>query len=355
MTRKRNRQLKQLLHNRVLQHLILWAFSFLILINILRVSAELKPVDIVYTLVFHIPIIMAVYINLMVLIPRYLAQQKYLHYMGFVSLSVLAGAEFYIYLFDKWIDFIFPGFYFIAYYGFWDITLYLIVFLLLSSLIKLARAWFIVKNLEQENTENKLKALRSQLNPHFLFNSLNNIYSLSRKKDDSTPQVILQLSDILRYVIYDTDRETTELQQEVEFIRKYVALQQLRLQHKDGVKLVIEGQIGEQKIAPLLFIPFIENSFKHGQTSHPEDDFIDINLVGRKESVYFRIRNRVGKSDLREKGRYKGIGIHNVKKRLNLLYKDRYHLEINRNKSIFEVKLEIKIPQDNTDNQLTDK
>ncbi len=351
MTSKKMRRLKQLLNNRLLQHLLFWAFSFLILINILRVSAELKPVDMIYTLIFHVPLILAVYINLMVLIPRYLARQKYLLYSGCVAFTIFAGAEFYIYLFEKWIDFIFPGFYFIAYYGFWDITLYLIVFLLLSSLIKLARAWFIVKNLEQQNTENQLKALRSQLNPHFLFNSLNNIYSLARKKDDAAPDVILQLSDILRYVIYDTDRETTTLAQEVEFIQKYVALQQLRLQHKEAVKLVIEGQIGEQKIAPLLFIPFIENSFKHGQTAQSEDNFIDINLVGRNESVYFRIRNRIGKNDLREKKQYNGIGIHNVRKRLNLLYKDQYHLEINRNKSIFEVKLEIKIPEAIKNNQ----
>ena len=225
-----------LAENRALQHILFWAFSFLILVNILRVSAELKPIDVIYTLVFHVPVILVVYTNLFFLVPRLLARKKYWWYAYAIIITLFVGAEFYLSLFDKWIDYLFPGFYFIAYYGFWDIILYLIVFLLLTTLIKLARAWFVVKQLEQENTENQLKALRSQLNPHFLFNSLNNIYSLARKKDNSTPEVVLKLSDILRYVIYDSDRDEIDLQSEIEFIRKYVELQQLRLQDKNRVK-----------------------------------------------------------------------------------------------------------------------
>ncbi|MDX9880751.1 MAG: histidine kinase [Prolixibacteraceae bacterium] len=332
--------------NRALQHILFWAFSFLILVNILRVSAELKPIDIIYTLVFHVPLMLVVYVNLRVLVPRLLARKKYAWYAYAVIITIVIGAEFYLLLFDKWIDYLFPGFYFIAYYGFWDITLYLIVFLLLTTLIKLARAWFVVKQLEQENTENQLKVLRSQLNPHFLFNSLNNIYSLARKKDDATPGVILQLSDILRYVIYDADKDETDLKSEVEFIRKYVGLQQLRLQNKERVKMVIEGEIGNQRIAPLLFIPFIENSFKHG-LPQTNEELIDINLVGRRESIYFRIKNNKEKSGFREKSKYRGVGMANVKKRLELLYNDRYRLEINDSKSTYEVKIEIRLTNEN--------
>lgn len=337
-----------LAENRAIQHILFWAFSFLILVNILRVSAELKPIDFIYTFVFHLPIILAVYTNLFILIPRFLAKKKYLQYTLAIVLTLFVGAEFYLLLFEKWIDYLFPGFYFIAYYGFWDISLYLVVFLLLTTLIKLARAWFVVRQLEQENTENQLKALRSQLNPHFLFNSLNNIYGLSRKKDDSTPEAILKLSDILRYVIYDSDRDEIDLKDEIEFIRKYVELQQLRIQEKNRVRLVTEGEIGDQKIAPLLFIPFIENSFKH-RLAQTDEEFIDINLVGRKESIYFRIKNNKGKPDFREKNKYTGVGIENVKKRLELLYKDRYHLEINDSKTSFEVKLEIKLLHEDKD------
>ncbi|HBL77196.1 MAG: hypothetical protein A2W90_14810 [Bacteroidetes bacterium GWF2_42_66] len=337
-----------LAENRALQHILFWAFSFLILVNILRVSAELKPIDVIYTMVFHIPLALVVYINLSILVPRLLARKKYWWYAYAIIITLFVGAEFYLLLFDKWIDYLFPGFYFIAYYGFWDITLYLIVFLLLTTLIKLARAWFVVKQLEQENTENQLKALRSQLNPHFLFNSLNNIYSLARKKDDAAPEVILKLSDILRYVIYDSDKDETDLKSEVEFIRKYVELQLLRLQNKDRVKMVAEGEIGDQRIAPLLFIPFIENSFKHGLTQTNEE-LIDINLVGRRESIYFRIKNNKGKTDFREKTKYQGVGIANVKKRLELLYKDRYRLEINDSKSNYEIKLEIKLANEDKD------
>ena len=337
-----------LAENRALQHILFWAFSFLILVNILRVSAELKPIDVIYTLVFHVPLMLVAYANLFVLVPRLLARKKYWWYAYAILITLVVGAEFYLFLFDKWIDYLFPGFYFVAYYGFWDITLYLIVFLLLTTLIKLARAWFVVKQLEQENTENQLKALRSQLNPHFLFNSLNNIYSLARKKDDTAPEAILKLSDILRYVIYDSDSNEIDLQSEIEFIRKYVELQQLRLQKKERVKLVIDGETNTQKIAPLLFVPFIENSFKHG-LAQTDEEFIDINLVGRRESIYFRIKNYKGKTDFREKNKHQGVGITNVKKRLELLYKDRYRLEINDSKSSFEVKLEIKLVHEDKD------
>ena len=331
--------------NRALQHILFWAFSFLILVNILRVSSGLKPIDVIYTMVFHVPLMLVAYLNLLIWVPRLLARKKYWLYAGAIFITLICGAEFYLLLFDKWIDYLFPGFYFIAYYGFREISLYLAVFLLLTTLIKLARAWFVVKRLEQENTENQLKALRSQLNPHFLFNSLNNIYSLSRKKDDATPEAVLKLSDILRYVIYDSDKDETDLKSEIEFIRKYVELQLLRLQDKNRVKIVVEGEIDNQKIAPLLFIPFIENSFKHGLTETSKE-LIDINLMGRRESIYFRIKNHKAKTDFKEKNRYQGVGIANVKKRLELLYKDRYRLEINDSKSLFEVKLEIKLTND---------
>lgn len=333
--------------NRWLQHIAFWSFSFLILVNILRVSAILKPIDAIYTMVFHVPLMLVVYINLRILVPRLLARRVFWWYAYSIAILIVVGAEFYLFLFDSWIDYLFPGYYFVAYYGFWDITLYLIVFLLLTTLIKLARAWFVVKQLEKENTENQLKVLRSQLNPHFLFNSLNNIYSLARKKDEQTPDTVLKLSDILRYVIYDSDQDEIDFESEIEFMRKYIALQQLRLHDQSIVEFNIEGITEGQKIAPLLFIPFIENSFKHGLSDKHNEGYIHINLVGRKESIYFRIKNSKGKSDVNLKAKYRGVGIMNVKKRLELLYKDRYHLEINNSKKSYEVKLEIKLTHEN--------
>ena len=159
---------RRLTRNRLFQHILFWCFSFLVLLNILKVSSEVKQIDLIYTAIFHLPILLIVYLNLKVLIPRLLEKAKYLVYGIFSLILVTAGAGFYILLFGNWIDYIFHGYYFIAYYSFWDISIYFAVFLVLTSLLHLARGWFRLQEMETEKTETELRALRSQINPHFL-------------------------------------------------------------------------------------------------------------------------------------------------------------------------------------------
>jgi len=343
MVRQVLRFLARLPKKRTLQHASFWALSFLVLLNILKVSAEIQPIDLVYTVVFHIPIVLVVYLNQSVLFPLLLAKQRNLAYSVSLVAGISAGAVFYILLFSRWIDFIFPGYYFIAYYGFWDISLYLAVYVAATSLIKLARGWFRLQQIEQEKTLTELKALKSQVNPHFLFNSLNSIYSLARKNSPTLPETILKLGSLMRYVIYETDVDKIGLQKEIEIISDYIALQKIRTSEGDKVEFKIEGDPGETKIAPLIFLPFIENSFKHGLQRGKTESFIKIKIEITGAVLNFEIENSKGlpvETGLQE---YKGIGIENVKKRLGLVYPGAHVLKISENDKVFKVLLQLQL------------
>jgi len=329
--------------NRVFQHIMFWCLSFLILTNILKVSTEIKRIDLIYTAIFHAPIILIVYLNLKVLIPLFLEKSKYFLYIIFVFGAVILGASFYIVLFDKLIDYIFTGYYFIAYYGFWDISLYFVIYIFLTSLFRLARSYFRLHEIEKEKTLAELKALKSQINPHFLFNSLNNIYSLARKNSTQTPDKIIQLSNLMRHIIYESDSDLIPLEKEIEMIKNYIELQNLRTTGKDKIRLEVLGEIRERQIAPLLFLPFVENSFKHGFKGGAENIFVHIRIEVSGNILNFETENSKGKTSELNDSKYKGIGIENVKKRLELIYPESHSLKIFDKKNIFKVLLQVQL------------
>jgi len=307
------------------------------------VSAEIKPIDLIYTAIFHLPVLLIVYLNLKLLFPVFLERAKYFIYTAFVICLVFAGASFYLLLFNHWIDYIFPGYYFIAYYNFWDISLIFAIYLLLTSLIRLARSWFRLQETEKEKTLAELKALKSQINPHFLFNSLNNIYSLARKSSEQVPLKIVQLSDLMRHILYESDVEFIALEKELDMIKNYIELQNLRSKDKDKIELLIKGETKDKKIAPLLFLPFVENSFKHGIKGGAENLFVEININVNDSSLKFSIRNSVGESVQKTNSKYRGIGIENVRKRLKLIYPEKHSLKISEDKKVFLVNLQLQL------------
>ncbi len=328
--------------NRILQHILFWCLSFLILLNILKVSAEIQVIDFIYTFIFHIPVVLVVYINLMFLF-RFLETRKFVLYGFFLSINLGVGAVFYLYLFDNWIDYVFSGYYFVAYYGFWNMVFYLSVFVAATSLIKLARGWFRLKEIEKEKTLTELKALKSQINPHFLFNSLNSIYSLSRKNSPVLPETVLKLSSLMRYVIYESDVDFIGLGKEIEVIKDYIKLQELRILSEEKITLKIEGDPEGHKIAPLLLLPFIENSFKHGLKGGAENAFVSIKLEITGKVLNFEIENSAGQSVEITESKFKGIGIHNVKKRLELIYPGAHAIKISENNGKYKVLLQLQL------------
>jgi len=333
----------RLAKDRILQHVLFWCLSFLILMNVLKVSAEVKRIDLVYTAVFHIPIVLVVYLNLRFLFPLFWEQKRYFTYaVSVIGLAAL-GSEFYLILFDSWIDYIFMGYYFIAYYSFWDISLYFAIYMLATSLLRLARGWFRVQELENEKTLSELKALKSQVNPHFLFNSLNSIYSLARKESKEVPHKIVQLSDLMRHIIYDSDVDFISLEKEVEMVRNYIDMQNLRTQRNEKIEFETEGAIKGKKIAPLIFLPFVENSFKHGLKSGAKNAFVKIRLEVSGKVLHFEIENSKGKPSELSNTKYKGIGIENVRKRLELIYPEQHTLKISNNEQTFKVLLQVQL------------
>ncbi|WP_343530557.1 sensor histidine kinase [Pedobacter sp.] len=201
-------------------------------------------------------------------------------------------------------------------------------FLVSSSIIKFVVDWFsnerIQRNLESEKKDMELQFLKSQLNPHFLFNSLNNIYSLAYQKSDKTADAILKLSEIMRYMIYESNDSWVSLDKEVQYVESYVELQKLRFKDGAAVEISINGVIDGQKIVPLILISFVENAFKHG-VANDNTDPIKINIIANQKILHFSVTN---KKNATNKDAIGGVGLNNVERRLQLLYPDRYKLNI---------------------------
>ncbi len=187
--------------------------------------------------------------------------------------------------------------------------------------------------------ETELKLLRSQLHPHFLFNTLNNLYSLALEKSDKTPDLIIRLGDMLSYIIYDCNSDKVLLVKEIDFLKSYIELQKVRYVSCD-IKLEITGDIDDQKIAPMLLHTFIDNSFKHGAARISGDSWINIAIYAYNGFIDFRVENTkpAGQELNKEVG---GIGIENAKKRLQLIYRDRYELNIHQSESTYSVFLKL--------------
>ncbi len=186
----------------------------------------------------------------------------------------------------------------------------------------------------QQNKEAELQFLRSQINPHFLFNTLNNIYSLVYEQSPKAPPAMLQLSDLMRYMLYEK-KETVPVSKEWNYIQNFITLQKLRFDYEIPVQLTLEGDTTVHLIPPYLLIPFIENAFKHGDF---RNDPLKIMLIVSDNSLQFTISNRIGHQHKDEAG---GIGLDNVKRRLELLYPGRHELETKTERGSFTAQLKL--------------
>lgn len=193
-----------------------------------------------------------------------------------------------------------------------------------------------LKQTEQEHLKTELSYLKSQINPHFLFNTLNSIYSLSVKKSDAAPESITKLSSIMRYVITEAKNDFVPLDKELNYVSSYVELEKLRLTPKVNLNYKISGNTGGRQIAPLIFIPFIENAFKYG-VSTSENSSINITIEINGDTLLLNCSNTILAS--RQKKEHTGLGIENSKKRLSLLYPGKHMLNISDGPAEFKVNL----------------
>ncbi|SDH28956.1 sensor histidine kinase [Winogradskyella thalassocola] len=203
------------------------------------------------------------------------------------------------------------------------------------------------KELENEQKEIKLQFLRNQLNPHFLFNSLNSIYALVRSKSDDAPEAVITLSELMRYMLYEAGNNQVTLEKEINYIKNYIALQRLRLKNTEAVKLNIKGETRNLKIYSLLLISFIENAFKYG-TDYKGNTHIDIKIIVENNKLSLNVENIIGLYKRDDKN--SGVGLENIKNQLNYLYKNNHELTIEEDNSYYRVHLTLNLNDDEVHN-----
>lgn len=300
------------------------------------------------------------YLNTMVLIPRLLIKEKWVLYI----LSLIACLLFFLYVPRTLAMMIYPpeipasvtentrGIRLNSnrigrirrrpYADFFNTVLFLLV-ITFGACIEVVRRWLQTeqnrKESEHERINTELSFLKSQVNPHFFFNTLNNIYSLAIVKSEKTAHAVLKLSAIMRYILTETERKLVPLENEVAFIHNYIELQQVRLTDKVQVNFAIKGDTAPLLVAPLLFIPFVENAFKYG-VSTKEQSTIDFELTIDKYHIHFYAKNYIVHSE-NNMMENTGIGINNVKRRLELLYPEKYTLSNQTENGYYIVKLTI--------------
>ncbi len=337
-------------------HIIFWLASialmlFFFFFNEKRVHFD--AITLSKALIVNIGFALGVYGNLKVLIPRFLKQKNYIFYIFWLiillTLSSLIIQLLLISLRNALnIASSFTSFDVNLHSAYFFATLIYVAF---TSLLKFINDWISMQDLnfklakiEQQKLEAELKTLKGQLNPHFLFNSLNNIYSLALIKSDKAPDLILKLSDLMRHIIYESRENFIALEKEIDFVNNFIELQKIRT--SDTIKITYKtiGEIPNAKVAPLLFEPFIDNAFKHGLPGSANTDYIKI-IFNFSTPGYldFSIENNYEKIVSWNK-KNSGIGIKNVKQRLKYLYGSKqYELSVTKENNIFRVSLQLKL------------
>ncbi len=212
--------------------------------------------------------------------------------------------------------------------------------------IKIVKKWFDQQQekheIEKRNLETELNLLKAQLHPHFLFNTMNNLYALSLEKSSKTSEGIARISNLLRSVLYECNDAEITLGKEINLIESYIDLERMRYGTRLNMEFEVNGSIEKMKIAPMILFTFIENCFKHGSSNDPENPFIKIILNVKDEGIVFFAGN--SKPNLKQKVENSingSIGLNNVKKRLKIIYGEKHDLKITDNKNTFEVYLSI--------------
>jgi len=337
-------------HFKLLSHIIFWVCIWILFTvlesniqNFFRVLGK-EFVNVLFYVIL-------IYTNLYYLIPRYLTEKKFGIYVFWLIFMVVVVTSakivvLYIIMLDspnaqeqllqnqEW--------------------LFILNFILVgaSTIFGIIKDWVthqrVRKELEKQTMQSELNFLRSQVNPHFLFNTLNSLYALTLKKSEKAPETVLKLSEIMRYMLYECNEKQVPLEKEITYVRNYLDLEKLR--HGEGVNIHfdVENDVEGKNIAPLLLIPFVENAFKHGIKNQIRDGYVYMNLKINENVLFFDITN--SKPPLKQMVPYSdkksgGIGLVNVQRRLNLIYPDKYKLKINNTKEFYKVSLKLVLDQ----------
>lgn len=334
-------------HHKIVFNAIFWSCSFVILLFLFSGSSSPSKIDYIYTFCFVFTLLLPVWFNLYWLLPSFLKKEKYLVFCSLFLGNLIVFAELNTWFFDVIVDRFFSNYFFISYHNSLEIYFIFFIFFILTVLIKLAEDWVYLNQLENkalkiknQQIENKLHYLQGQMNPHFLFNSLNVLYSLAIEEKKEITNAILQLSTILRSIIYDVNTTKIPIQKEIELLKNYIEFEKNR--HVKNSKINFNYQVDETlEIYPMLLLPLLENSFKHGLKSGLKNPYIDVKLTAKNKKIEFIISNNFKEITNHNYENYKGIGLKNIQENLALIYPHNHHFLIKNNKNVFTVQLTI--------------
>lgn len=326
-------------------HIIIWTtLFFIIYLQFYLIEGRDVPSIIFNRLGITI---LVFYINYIYLVPKLLLKRRILLYIASILIILIIPIFLFQYFFpinnssiivynenslvSKRLEYMGP-------------IMFSIAFLIIGTTIRMYKEWNEneknKKEIENQKITTELQFLKNQLNPHFLFNSLNSIYSLTKKKSNDAPEAVITLSELMRYMLYQTNNSLVLLRNELDYIQNYVKLQRLRIVNNEKVTLNIHGIISNQKIEPLLLISFIENAFKFG-TDFKGNTEIKIVFYIKEDELQFTCTNLIGsrKKDIENSG----IGLQNTRERLELLYPNEHWLFDKEEENRYIVDLTLKL------------
>ncbi|WP_347159125.1 sensor histidine kinase [Pontibacter chitinilyticus] len=323
-------------------HIIVWLLFGAWVFYFLQSNRHLTPakvLDVAMGLLFHASIF---YFNWFVLIPRFLARNHLLLYIAAVLTTLLGFAivrsplDYYVFReFNPNMQALFTVERLVQY------AMAGLVNVFLSSAIKVTGNYIRNerrnKELETQKLAAELAFLKSQVNPHFLFNTLNNIYSLAYKQHPETPDAIMKLSLLMRYMLYESNDVLVSLQKEVDHINNFIDLQKLRLREQTSIRFDIQGDLADKQIAPMLLMTLVENAFKHGLVSKNEIGIILTLVVDDRKLLFSTVNN----SSTHKKREFGGIGLENLQRRLNLVYPGRHTFTLEEKENTFYANLKL--------------
>jgi len=356
---KRKNVIDWIVHNRVVAHFIFWFLLFISLPILAALNDGSVKKTVIFTNLAYLPAqLLASYFLVYYQVPKLLFKKKYIQFVVSFLISayvfLVVSERFYGYLFDvfspndiwekTFIEVLASPFHLaVAYFP----RVYVVVFLMF--IVKAFKDRFEERHqlevLQKEKANTELKFLKAQTNPHFLFNTLNNLYSLTLEKSEKAPEVVLKLSDMLDYMLYRCKDSEVPVKQEIALIQDYIDLESLRYGDKLTLSFTYHLHSPDVMIAPLILISFVENAFKHGASKNLNDSIIEIELTTKQDQLSFKVFNTLPsntQNDTENESR-SGIGFSNSQRQLELNYKDNYDLKSKKTDTSFEVALTINL------------
>lgn len=329
--------LRTFIRNRFLQNVIFWV-GYAVIPFLTNLGSFGSPANMYTDIQYYLECAALGYFNNLILMPRLVDHKKYWTY----ALTILLVISGFTAVSSQITSIISPNYgqSLVGHlYAGIDFLIFTVAFgssHLLRSYIRQSER---INKLEEEKLQTEIDFLKSQINPHLLFNTLNAIYSLSLEQSKATPGLILKLSDMMRYMLYETNEPKVSLDKEVKYLQNYVSLQQVRIEERGVVNFEVSGDLINHQIVPMLLIVFIENAFKHSMDSLSSDIRIDIDLNVHSNRLELTVENNHDESG--NGTTPGGVGLKNAQKRLELLYADQHNLETRILKNTYKVKLHL--------------